>query len=553
MAHSTSTADKLCWRCKNPIPPARVNINASELHTKLRSQYGPSMLTAQEVDEIVKSCERDLEDYETEVVQLQSQILLLQQKRQHIKTYMTNARSLLSPVRRVPNEILGVIFEYACNQNLIQEFPWSLDDNPPPTELTSPAISFLPALSISSTCSRWHSIAKSSNLWSNLRLEVTTKFPGLLDPTMNIIQMFLTRSAERLLDIHLTISGDPQNHISPVFDLLLQHSVRWKVFKFQGWNSAVRPCMISKHLEYDPTRDFPNLEILEIANVCPEELDVFRNAPKLRKLRHWFMMPAHLPLAQLTHITCYAAFGGLDDLFDFCPNVVSLELSSLQRSPGHSFQSVTPKTSYRVTSLTLLDDCVKTDRTLDLALLNLTLPALKELRVERKLSWQGHNARWPKDIFFSFLSRSSCKLTKLTISSIGISDTDLIPALQLLSSLVSLEINDYEASPNISPITSRFIRSLEFSGSNSTLIPKLRCLSLDYSGYGFDDLGFISMVSSRWLLDPRYAKMVGVECLRSVEMRFRQREVNGALYKPLQLLDKMGLRVTVLGKNNTKI
>ncbi|KIK53323.1 hypothetical protein GYMLUDRAFT_937875 [Collybiopsis luxurians FD-317 M1] len=215
MSQPTSSASSLCWRCKNPVHGARVNINSPELYARLRSQYGATTLEVQEIDDIANLCERDLEDCEAEMTRLQSQILLLQEKQKRLRAYKTKIRSLSSPVRRIPNEILNVIFEYACDQNLIQESPWSLNSRPPLTKLTSPTISYLPALTISSTCSRWRSVARNPNLWSRLRLEVTTRptAPGLHDPITNIIQLFLTRSAERLLEINLYILGDPQGRM----------------------------------------------------------------------------------------------------------------------------------------------------------------------------------------------------------------------------------------------------------------------------------------------------------------------------------------------------
>ncbi|KAE9406602.1 hypothetical protein BT96DRAFT_987440 [Gymnopus androsaceus JB14] len=101
-------------------------------------------------------------------------------------------------------------------------------------------------------------------------------------------------------------------------------------------------------------------------------------------------------------------------------------------------------------------------------------------------------------------------------------------------------------------ITSCLISTLhggldEQSSSGSPLLPKLRSLSLNVGGTAFDDAAFVSMASSRWLPDPNYAEVVGVSCLRSVLLRFRARKVDEEVYMPLQYLDKMGMRVVIIG------
>ncbi|KIK53322.1 hypothetical protein GYMLUDRAFT_88395 [Collybiopsis luxurians FD-317 M1] len=559
MSQSPTNAD-LCWKCKNPVQKARVNMNSSELFTRFRSEYGTHASSAQQVDEVVDLCNKDLEDYEAEIARLQGRILLLQKKQKHLRIYRTNVRFLSSPVRRLPDEVLSIIFEFACDRNLIQEYPWSLDQNPPPTNLKSPAMAYIPVLSISSTCSRWRSIAKSPSLWSKLQLEITSKAatPEQPDPFMEILDLFLSRSAQRLLEIKLSIIGDPQG--TPLaLEVLAQHTSRWKVFEFEATSLDNRRMVITEYLNTNAHLDFPNLEKLSIGNASSGVLDIFRSAPKIRRLRNWFItLPSQLPYAQLTHIACWAVSGRLDNLLDQCPNLLSLELRPSRKRNG-SFHSMIHKTSDTIKFLTLVDNSATTDRLLELALSSLTLSELKELCIRRELSYNGYDAGWPKDLFTSFLSRSSCQLTKLVISSIGLSDTDLIAALQLLPSLVILQLDDNDASPKISPITSNFICALEPLGalersiSNSTLIPKLRYLSLNFSGNEFDDLGFISMISSRWLLDSMDTEITGVERIRSVEMRFQEREVDATVYQPLQLLDRMGLRVTVCGMNDTKI
>lgn len=79
------------------------------------------------------------------------------------------------------------------------------------------------------------------------------------------------------------------------------------------------------------------------------------------------------------------------------------------------------------------------------------------------------------------------------------------------------------------------------------LLPKLQTLSLSLLGTSFDAVAFTSMVSSRWLPGPKCAAAIGVECLRSLVLRFREREVD-EMYRLLNDLDRMGMQLVVSGK-----
>ncbi|KAF9072051.1 hypothetical protein BDP27DRAFT_1418412 [Rhodocollybia butyracea] len=168
-----------------------------------------------------------------------------------------------------------------------------------------------------------------------------------------------------------------------------------------------------------------------------------------------------------------------------------------------------------------------------------------------------YQGAWPKAALGAFLRRSSCNLTKFMVKRISVTDVDLLAALRLMPLLVDLHIDDTPPNDDsVSPITSRFIRSLhgllqtELNPSSSALVPKLRELQLTFNGLEFDDLAFIDMVSSRWLPDAQYALGIGLCCLRVVTLQFKAQSVDPAVYKPLNYLDKAGMMVVVLGMDD---
>ncbi|KAE9387979.1 hypothetical protein BT96DRAFT_981216 [Gymnopus androsaceus JB14] len=104
---------------------------------------------------------------------IESQAIDAQAQKKRLYDYKTQLSSLLSPIRHIPNEILCLIFEFACTENFLQEYPWPSNLVVRPTEVASPVMTYLPALAISAVCKRWRDLGLVSNhLWSRLKLEI---------------------------------------------------------------------------------------------------------------------------------------------------------------------------------------------------------------------------------------------------------------------------------------------------------------------------------------------------------------------------------------------
>jgi len=214
-----------------------------------------------------------------------------------------------------------------------------------------------------------------------------------------------------------------------------------------------------------------------------------------------------------------------------CHDLTALKLRSSLRSkwgPNPGDISLA-----RVESFTLFDYA----NLLENAFYTFTFPSLTELIIQQ----DAYKDLWPVDSFNTFISRSSCALTTLSLSRVTISDLNLISALRLLPFLTTFSL-DGLMDPNYgSPITSHFISSMH-SSSPQPLLPKLRSLSIKFLGTLFDDAGFVGMVSSRWIPD----RSLGINCLRSLVLCFSDRKVE-EVYKPLWDLDRMGMRVVITG------
>jgi hypothetical protein len=165
---------------------------------------------------------------------------------------------------------------------------------------------------------------------------------------------------------------------------------------------------------------------------------------------------------------------------------------------------------------------------------------------------------WPSDAFISFITTSSCMITTFTLSGISISDLELVLALQVMPSILHLDITDTDPIPTRCPITSHLMSSLQLQPMSSSLAPKLHSLRLiSYHKATFEDSAFISMVESRWFkpgssLSSTMFSM-GKACIRSVVLKLAWREVDAEVYQPLRILDAEGLRVVVAGTNGVQV
>ncbi|KAF9077380.1 hypothetical protein BDP27DRAFT_1190460, partial [Rhodocollybia butyracea] len=60
---------------------------------------------------ILQNVARDLETYDVEIIRLETRKLFLASQKERLKTYAAQIQSLLSPVRKIPPEILHRVFD----------------------------------------------------------------------------------------------------------------------------------------------------------------------------------------------------------------------------------------------------------------------------------------------------------------------------------------------------------------------------------------------------------------------------------------------------------
>ncbi|THV04323.1 hypothetical protein K435DRAFT_649450, partial [Dendrothele bispora CBS 962.96] len=109
----------MCPKCDSPIFHPRVLVDPDDLKIFQRLR-DPAQATEEEtfrVNQIIHDAERDFASYDAAIAQLEAAISVLKHKRQCLQDYVAKRRSLLSPIRRLPPEILSLIFIIHCRQS----------------------------------------------------------------------------------------------------------------------------------------------------------------------------------------------------------------------------------------------------------------------------------------------------------------------------------------------------------------------------------------------------------------------------------------------------
>lgn len=285
-----------CTNClnKTTFTPRLPHIDHSPVLEKLRWESGPTSVRPNEIETVLQNARQDLEDYDREIQILESRLSMLAPKREYLWKYISQLESLLSPIRKVPDEVLQHIFDDGCensdNHFVIQNLTGSSDKD---------ALREIPALALGSVCSRWRRNTLSMpRTWSRISLEFSIDMEKEYnlehESALQLLSIFLNRSLSWPLTIRIDLREDPRelastwdktrfdDQIHPVLDCLTEQTHHWRSI-----TSAPAEFGFFDLLRNGPY-SFPLLEDITTNNCrwLTEELEVFAyKVPKLRKLR----------------------------------------------------------------------------------------------------------------------------------------------------------------------------------------------------------------------------------------------------------------------------
>ena len=354
--------------------------------------------------------------------------------------FIQQHRGIISPLRRLPFEILQEIFVWATlhvrphnRYRTVSELPWRL----------------------SQVCRHWRASALSmSSLWSYIPTLQLKKSRPATKRQVDYVSELLRRSGKTPLDIYIwSPYYDHKNH--PILDVLLPHSDRWEMLTIEatpiviaGLAAARGKLALLKYL----TLQTPWHRYFD-GPAAP--LDTFEFAPRLEtvSVSGPFVGEVKLPFSQLVH---YKERRIVSNLMNQVISSALLEsLTILELSDHIVFPAVTLP---HLVKLQVKFQHESIGSSLD----NLTLPAIEEIRAVAPVG--NLIAR-----LASLISRSStpCRLKALCVRTEFIEPGDLTSLLKLTPDLVDLDTT-ITKSNNFVDIT-----SLASRDNPTPLVPRL--------------------------------------------------------------------------------
>ncbi|KAJ7044955.1 hypothetical protein C8F04DRAFT_1067155 [Mycena alexandri] len=394
-------------------------------------------------------------DGETQVDALNEQIHDLVQRRDRAAEHVRQHRAILSPVRRLPPELLCEIFELSSNDKG-------------------------PSWHVGHICRSWrHTALSYPPLWSSIAISSTLSLE-----TMTSIQTQLLRSANVPLDIYWGSDRIDHDTHSSWSDVVLPYSRRWRTLHIHNHRSRVggldwlRP--VKGRLD--------QLKELTITSCNGTDMpDVFTTAPNLRRVFltdakfSYTSQPISITWGQITHYRGVYALERQMEILNAAQNLLFCDISFFYNTP---LDPTTPIILPRLRGLSLQ---------MAFFLSKLTTPVLETLVL--------HNA---KEVYLSvlpsFIQRSSCTLNKLVLKRYT-NDPGLIAILRDLPALVYLLLE---------PIPNELFKAMSLTGASSDLCPKLTTIICGYWGiHSLPQKDFFTMARSRFQSSPSGASRLG--------------------------------------------
>ncbi|KAL1682391.1 hypothetical protein EV122DRAFT_203802 [Schizophyllum commune] len=249
-------------------------------HDLLRAGVVPDARGEQDITDDLRAIRRLRERNQSDIVSLCSRLAqIVHQEAQNIKQEALSA-AMLSPIRRLPPEILSVIFEFALTEK------WKFN-----------CIGHA-SLNVAMICSTWRAAALSTpQLWKYINIDILSHTTGKR-LWKEAIETHLLRSKEISLSIRLTfysVESVPAS-LRQAWSLLCSQSHRWKSLIV---NTLVIPACFShcpwpdhfpilSHLHYNNTSLYGSAELVPLTNAPITSLRL-----ELMKPLCWF--PRQLP------------------------------------------------------------------------------------------------------------------------------------------------------------------------------------------------------------------------------------------------------------------
>jgi hypothetical protein len=458
-------------RCKNCGHSVFNDVEplVSPVPSLLGTNAWPNSAEAAVVRGVLLEADAELLAFDRDIDQLKAVLEQRRQGRRALHKLRNVHANLLSPINRLPPELLTEIF-----------LLWT-------KEASDVSV-------IAAVCSRWRELALStSQLWSTICMDLDGENSH---SDAKIVQTWLKRSAMCPLSVTLEQYDEDDSDGHPVIDAVIPHSHRLEYLSISTHKNMIHALSPLKG-------QLPALKTLDLFVTSYSELDgslydIFVDAPQLRILdtnAPSRTMGMGYPFAQLTQ----CCIGGL------CPreclhvlrvahNITTCTFRDMIDSDVSAGNPHLPVVSHLHTLS--IDIAV---RGLGEFFSSLWLPAVREIYIGR-----CGNVPWPHTEFLSLVSHSSRQLEKLVLQTTrNMSSEQLICCLEAIPSLQDLRFGEGErwSSPSHWHVVNDAVlwKLTHQPGLEGQLplVPSLH--TFRYVGNNtFEDQSLLDMIESRW-------------------------------------------------------
>ncbi|KAL0568536.1 hypothetical protein V5O48_013443 [Marasmius crinis-equi] len=505
----------------------------------LDTNYAPSEQECTDIRSLLYEPEQRAGNLAQEIQKLQAEL-------NEVQHFIDRHRSLLSPVRRVPADLLGEIFVQTLPSNTFNLAARTVKDAP---------------LLLTTICHSWREVAlKTPRLWNGIHIYLPRNHPQFPHDQLSFLiqqrkqgaQTWLERSGALPITFSISVGtgwgrlAGSDSYFANFAALLTRYSRRLRVVKIgsepQGTSNIISPDVWQSFAELTQ-EDLPILQDVQLAGqlftyydpqgsllTMPTPTPLALLLPKLSSLRTLHIshesveavLGVGLQWTFLIHLTLKSRYredstpaSVVATIVKSCPSLLSLSLdTTLDHFPPEiadsTVVSTVPPQRASIRSLTLrLREGDRPEADLSQGLLatfqGILTPALEELAITAGLFrsrthsyFISNNHEGFHMPFHEMLARANCRITHFTINDFLLSNLEALSrSFELLESLISFryEGHPYEQirlSSHHGDYLGPFLRLLS---ENTSLCPQLEQIQMDCEVCHIDSI--IALVSSR--------------------------------------------------------
>ncbi|KAF7967165.1 hypothetical protein HWV62_35644 [Athelia sp. TMB] len=321
----------------------------------------------------------DISALDQDVQRLKAALKELNSKRTALRSFANSHKSLLSPVARLPVEVLLQIFQQCI------AVPWLVGEKTP----YGSSLDKTP-LMIASVNRQWRKVALSTpKLWASFNLELR---PKDMKRHVELANMWLSRSGHSLLSIHLSSRKDFRDPMRKLMQIFASHSERWRNIYL------MLPLPLLHSLSLVKNR-LANLELLQFdfcnhgnRPLLVEPIDIFAHAPRLQDFSAGVNVDRaslHIPWSQLRTIKSLSDDHSPQSMLNLLKTAPYIERCRMKIEGNTSGPSLTPGQapgSVQLSNLRYLTAVFESEDPTSFFTI-LDIPNIRELSLATDMGW----------------------------------------------------------------------------------------------------------------------------------------------------------------------